>query len=88
MVVVVGVVVVVLAVLAAVDVVVEVVVVAVVLGAVVLNSIEVAPLELLRGATRPVRALVFLSAVTVLCGCTAVGWLRRVRTPRRAALAH
>jgi hypothetical protein len=58
---------------------------AVVLGAVVLNSIEVAPLELLRGATRPVRALVFLSAVTVLCGCTAVGWLRRVRTPFYAA---
>jgi hypothetical protein len=58
---------------------------AVVLGAVVLNSIEVAPLELLRGATRPVRALVFLSAVTILCGCTAVGWLRRVRTPFYAA---
>jgi hypothetical protein len=58
---------------------------AVVLGAVVLNSIEVAPLELLRAATRPVRAMVFLSAVTVLCGCTAVGWLRRVRTPFYAA---
>jgi hypothetical protein len=61
------------------------IVAAVVLGAVVLNSREVAPLELLRVATRPVRALVFLSAVTVLCGCTAVGWLRRVRTPFYAA---
>jgi len=58
---------------------------AVVVAAVVLNSTEIAPLELLHQATRPVRALVFLSAVTVLCGCTAVGWLRRVRTPFYAA---
>jgi hypothetical protein len=58
---------------------------AVVLGAVVLNSVDVAPLELLRGATRPVRAMVFLAGVTVLCGCTAVGWLRCVRTPFYAA---
>ena len=58
---------------------------AVVVAAVVLNSMEIAPLELLRQATRPVRALVFLSAVSVLCGCTAVGWLRCVRTPFYAA---
>jgi hypothetical protein len=57
----------------------------VVVAAVVLNSTEIAPLELLHQATRPARALVFLSAVTVLCGCTAVGWLRRVRTPFYAA---
>lgn len=54
---------------------------AVVLGAVVLNSTAIAPLELLREATRPARALVFLAAVSLVCSCTAVGTLRCVRTP-------
>lgn len=54
---------------------------AVVLGAVVLNSTAIAPLDLLREATRPARALVFLAGVSLVCSCTAVGALRCFRTP-------